>query len=157
MGEVGHSKLGKLAIMSARLKQSEVFTALTACTGNVAAAATRLGCSRHGLNLFLERHPRLLQLCKDFRESMVDHAESQFNRAILNGAPWAVAMALKTIGKRRGYVERQEVEQETRVTLAQPAEELTDDQLARIAARAGGATGSGGGAAPETAGPPAPG
>ena len=141
-----------------RLKQSEVFSALTACTGNVAAAATRLGCTRWGLNAFLERHPRLLQLCKDFRESMVDHAESQFNRAILNGAPWAVAMALKTIGKRRGYVERQEVEQETRVTLAQPAEELTDDQLARIAARASsGATGGGGGAAPETDGPPAPG
>lgn len=157
MGKVGSSKLGKLAIMSARLKQSEVFSALTACTGNVAAAAVRLGCSRHGLNLFLERHPRLLQLCKDFRESMVDHAESQFNRAILNGAPWAVAMALKTIGKRRGYVERQEVEQETRVTISQPAEELTDDQLARIAARGSGATGGGGGTAPEADGPPAPG
>jgi hypothetical protein len=27
----------------------------------------------------------------------------------MNGEPWAVAMVLKTIGKSRGYVERQEV------------------------------------------------
>ena len=27
----------------------------------------------------------------------------------MNGEPWAVAMVLKTIGKHRGYVERQEV------------------------------------------------
>jgi hypothetical protein len=98
-----------------------------------------------------------MQLCTDFRESIVDNAESAFNKAVVTEQPWAIQFALRTIGRKRGYVDRQEIQQETRVTISQPAEELTDDQLARIAARAGGATGGGGGAAPETAGPPAPG
>jgi hypothetical protein len=29
--------------------------------------------------------------------------------AILNGEPWAIALALKTLGKSRGYVERAEL------------------------------------------------
>ncbi len=140
-----------------RLKQNEVFAALTACTGNVAAAARRLGATRSGLWFFIERHPRLLQLTKDFRESIVDHAESAFNKAVITEQPWAIQFALRTIGRKRGYVDRQEIQQETRVTISQPAEELTDDQLARIAARASGATGGGGGTAPEADGPPAPG
>jgi hypothetical protein len=137
-----------------RLKQNEVFVALTACTGNVAAAARRLGATRSGLWFFIERHPRLLQLTKDFRESIVDNAESAFNKAVVTEQPWAIQFALRTIGRKRGYVDRQEIQQETRVTISQPAEELTDEQLARIAARASGATGSGGGASAAEAGPP---
>jgi len=140
-----------------RLKQNEVFAALTACTGNVAAAARRLGATRSGLWFFIERHPRLMQLCTDFRESIVDNAESAFNKAVVTEQPWAIQFALRTIGRKRGYVDRQEIQQETRVTISQPAEELTDDQLARIAARASGATGGGGGTAPAADGPPAPG
>jgi len=140
-----------------RLKQNEVFVALTACTGNVAAAARRLGATRSGLWFFIERHPRLMQLCTDFRESIVDNAESAFNKAVVTEQPWAIQFALRTIGRKRGYVDRQEIQQETRVTLAQPAEELTDEQLARIAARASGATGSGGGASTPEAGPAEPG
>lgn len=140
-----------------RLKQNEVFAALTACTGNVAAAARRLGATRSGLWFFIERHPRLLQLTKDFRESIVDHAESAFNKAVITEQPWAIQFALRTIGRKRGYVDRQEIQQETRVTISQPAEELTDDQLARIAARASGATGGGGGVAPAADGSPEPG
>jgi hypothetical protein len=140
-----------------RLKQNEVFAALTACTGNIAAAARRLGATRDGLWRFVERHPRLLQLTKDFRESIVDNAESAFNKAVVTEQPWAIQFALRTIGRKRGYVDRQEIQQETRVTISQPAEELTDEQLARIAARAGGATGSGGGASTPEAGPAEPG
>ena len=43
------------------------------------------------------------------RGEVVDYAEQKLRPAILNGEPWAIAMALKTIGKSRGYVERQEV------------------------------------------------
>jgi hypothetical protein len=98
-----------------------------------------------------------MQLCTDFRESIVDNAESAFNKAVVTEQPWAIQFALRTIGRKRGYVDRQEIQQETRVTLAQPAEELTDEQLARIAARASGATGSGGGASTPEAGPAEPG
>jgi len=140
-----------------RLKQSSVFTALTACTGNIAAAARRLGSTRTGLWQFIQRHPRLAELCTDFRESIVDNAESAFNKAVVTEQPWAIQFALRTIGRKRGYVDRQEIQQETRVTISQPAEELTDEQLARIAARASGATGSGGGTAAPEAGPAEPG
>jgi len=43
------------------------------------------------------------------RAALVDLAEMGFKSAILNKEPWALAFALKTLGKHLGYVERQEV------------------------------------------------
>ena len=39
----------------------------------------------------------------------MDLAEMGFKSAIINKEPWALAFALKTLGKHLGYVERQEV------------------------------------------------
>lgn len=108
-----------------RLKQNEVFIALTATTGNIAAAARRLGATRDGLWKFVERHPRLLQLTKDFRESIVDNAESAFNRAVVTEQPWAIQFALRTIGRRRGYVDRQEIQHVEPIQI-EIAEEIVD-------------------------------
>lgn len=108
-----------------RLKQNEVFVALTATTGNIAAAARRLGATRDGLWKFVERHPRLLQLTKDFRESIVDNAESAFNRAVVTEQPWAIQFALRTIGRRRGYVDRQEIQHVEPIQI-EIAEEIVD-------------------------------
>jgi hypothetical protein len=39
----------------------------------------------------------------------VDTAELKLRQAVINGEAWAVLFALRTKGKERGYVERQEV------------------------------------------------
>jgi len=39
---------------------------------------------------------------------LLDATEEKLVAAIDNGEPWAIALVLKTLGKERGYVERQE-------------------------------------------------
>ena len=43
------------------------------------------------------------------RGELIDISEQKLRAAVMSGEPWAVAMVLKTLGKSRGYVERQEV------------------------------------------------
>ena len=42
------------------------------------------------------------------REKMIDNVESKLYQKALEGEGWAVCFFLKTQGKRRGYIERQE-------------------------------------------------
>ena len=76
--------------------------------GNMAAAGRHFGVTRSAVCHFIERHPTLRQVLTDCRESRIDVAESALDRAVLNGEGWAIGLTLKTIGKGRGYVERQE-------------------------------------------------
>lgn len=43
------------------------------------------------------------------KERMLDLAESRLGSAVDKGEAWAICFYLKTQGKQRGYVERQEV------------------------------------------------
>jgi hypothetical protein len=77
--------------------------------GNCAAAARACGVTRPAVVLFVRRHPELAECLHDARETLVDDAESALYEAVLRGDAWAVCFALKTQGKKRGYVERQEL------------------------------------------------
>ena len=77
--------------------------------GAVYLAARELGCAPNTIYNRMKKTPALKQAVEDARGEVVDYAEQKLRLAILNGEPWAIAMALKTIGKSRGYVERQEV------------------------------------------------
>lgn len=105
---------------------------LEAAMGNVSAAAKALGYSRSGLHLRISESPYLQQVQKDLRESMTDNAESSLNRAILGGEAWAVCFYLKCLGKDRGYVERTEIQQETKLTINSPLEGMSDDELGNL-------------------------
>jgi hypothetical protein len=77
--------------------------------GNVAAMARRLRCSRGAIQRRIDRSPALLTALEDARESMIDNTESALYKKILDGDTTAIIFFLKTRGKSRGYVERQEV------------------------------------------------
>ena len=77
--------------------------------GNISAMARALGCSRHVIYQRCEESATLKQALEDAKESMTDNVESAFYREILNGNVTAMIFYLKTQGKKRGYVERQEV------------------------------------------------
>ena len=49
------------------------------------------------------------QVIDDSRDELVDIAELALRSSVTSQEPWAVALVLKTLGKNRGYVERQEV------------------------------------------------
>jgi len=84
----------------------EIISAIHATNGMIAIAAQTLGCSRDTIYKRMKKYPEIKAAVDEAREYMVDLAESKLRLAILNGEPWAIALALKTIGKHRGYVER---------------------------------------------------
>jgi len=87
---------------------AEIFGALKACRGKVYVAAERLGCDPETIKRHMKKKPEMAQYVADCRAAMVDKAEMALETCILNREHWAVALALKTLGKERGYVERTE-------------------------------------------------
>jgi hypothetical protein len=77
--------------------------------GNLAAVARRFDVTRQAVQSFVRARPSLMAVLQECRETMKDHAESVLFRQLLAGEPWAVRFYLKTVGKDRGYVERQEL------------------------------------------------
>ena len=92
-----------------RVTNTRMLEAVKKNGGAVYLAARELGCAPNTIYNRMEKTPALKQAVEDARGEVVDYAEQKLRLAILNGEPWAIAMALKTIGKHRGYVERQEV------------------------------------------------
>lgn len=92
-----------------QFKNDEIIKALRETKGMVYLAAERLGCNRKTI----ERRAKTVAAVKDvidnYRGRRIDIAELKLENALTNGEPWAIQFTLKTIGKSRGYVERQEV------------------------------------------------
>lgn len=94
-----------------KLNYKAVEAKLKHASGNISLAAANLGVTRKAVYDFLEKHPKLKNVVTDEREAMVDAAENALHAAILEKQSWAVTLCLKTLGKRRGYVERLEIEE----------------------------------------------
>ena len=92
----------------ARLTVEQIKHALEQAAGNVSYAAKALGVSRSTMYRRINESPTLQEILTDAREELVDIAESALKSAVIDKQGWAVCFALKTQGKARGYVERQE-------------------------------------------------
>ena len=77
--------------------------------GNLSAAARYLGCSRNTIARYIENYPTVKAVYDEERETLIDFAENQLFKQVQEGNITAIIFTLKTIGKSRGYVERQEV------------------------------------------------
>ena len=89
--------------------QAQMLTALEQAKGMTTVAARLLGCAVDTVYAYLERYPALEAAKRQQREGMTDVAELALYKAIQSGEAWAVCFYLKTQGKGRGYVERQEI------------------------------------------------
>lgn len=78
--------------------------------GNFAAVARAFGVTRTAVHDYIRRKPTLQEVAKETRETMKDTGESSLYSAVKRGEAWAVCFYLKTQGKDRGYIERQEIE-----------------------------------------------
>jgi len=86
-----------------------IVAAIRTNRGMVAKAARSLGCKRDTIYRAAERHAIVREALEDEREVRLDEAEQALFKAIDAGESWAVCFFLKCQGKRRGYVERQEI------------------------------------------------
>lgn len=107
------------------LSEEGVEAKLRELHGNMAAVARHFGVTRAAVWKYVQERPALVEVTKDCRETMKDHAESALYRSVMNSEPWAVKWYLGTQAKDRGYVERQEHEHSGGVALG-VVEEIVD-------------------------------
>ena len=77
--------------------------------GIVTAIARRVGCDWHTARKYIDEHPTVAQAYQDECESVLDMAEAKTIELIKSGDQQMIRYYLSTKGKKRGYVERQEV------------------------------------------------
>lgn len=89
--------------------KDEYVRAITAAKGFVTVAAQALGVSVKAVYSAAERHPEVREALEMAREQMLDIAEGALYKNIQAGDNTAIIFFLKTQGKKRGYIERQEL------------------------------------------------
>lgn len=89
---------------------SAMAEALTKTGGRVYKAADMLGCNASTIYKRMAANPDIAAICEYADGALVDAAEDALLASVREREAWAVCFTLKTKGKRRGYVERQEHE-----------------------------------------------
>jgi transposase-like protein len=110
-------------------KTEQIVKAVQASDGLVSLAAKQLGCVPMTIYKRAKRCPKIQQAIDDARENLVDEAVKALRTSVVKREGWAVALVVKTLGKGRGYVERQESQ-----TLSVDLSQLDAKQLERLAA-----------------------
>jgi hypothetical protein len=83
-----------------------VVSTLRAHHGLLSLAADALGCSRSTVYRYVEAYPEVAAVVAEERERLVDMAEDALYSHVEEKAPWAIALVLKTLGRRRGYEDK---------------------------------------------------
>jgi hypothetical protein len=91
-------------------KKVAMIEALTKALGVVKMACESVGISRQTHYNWLKEDAAYKTACDNLPEVVLDFAEHHLHKLISQGNPAATIFLLKTKGKKRGYVERQEIE-----------------------------------------------
>jgi hypothetical protein len=89
--------------------KDEVIRALRKYKGAVHLAAEKLGVSARTMWRYIRRWKDVRAVLREERGKFLDVAEGKLRAAVNKGNLGAIMFTLKTLGKRRGYVERTEV------------------------------------------------
>ena len=88
---------------------NRIIKALGENAGLMTAAAKKAGVSYATIKRYAAEYPTVKAAVLDAKEAMLDFAEGKLFGKIRDGDNTAIIFYLKTQGKSRGYVERQEV------------------------------------------------
>lgn len=89
-----------------------VIEALESSLGVVTSACKKAGVGRTTFYQWLKDDADFAQQVADIENVALDFAESQLHKQIQDGSAAATIFYLKTKGKKRGYIERQEIAHE---------------------------------------------
>ena len=91
-------------------KKRAMIEALTKSLGVVKMACETVGISRQTHYNWVKEDDTYRAACDNLPEVVLDFAEHHLHKLISQGNPAATIFFLKTKGKARGYIERQEIE-----------------------------------------------
>lgn len=91
-------------------KQKQFLEAFALTMGNVSAACKKINISRQTFYDWKEQYYGFADKCEEVEEGNLDFAESKLLLNIKEGKEVSTIFFLKTKGKNRGYIEKQEIE-----------------------------------------------
>lgn len=95
--------------------KKNLLLALEKSLGVVTNACKSVGCHRSTYYEYYNNDEQFRKDVDDLQNVCLDFAESQLHKQILDGNTTATIFLLKTKGKKRGYVERQEIQHEASI------------------------------------------
>jgi hypothetical protein len=111
-----------------RYSTAQIDAALHEARGMLWIAAKRLGCSPNTIKARVAQTAALRETLELERGLAGDTAELKLYQAVQNGEAWAIQFYLRTVGKDRGYVTRDELTGKDGAPLG---DSLTDEERAR--------------------------
>lgn len=95
--------------MGYKVTKKQVMEALEATKGSAYIAAKRLGVSHTLVYDYIKEYPEVRAIQALYQGTLIDVGVLKLTEAVYRGEPWAIKYALSTLGKDRGFTERQEV------------------------------------------------
>ena len=117
--------------MAVTFQKSELIKAIKDSGGIMSTIANRLNCDWHTADKKI-READLLDLLNDEKETLLDLAESKLIQNIQEQDNTAIIFYLKTQGKKRGYIERSEVQNDVSLTVTELTPEQRDKRIAEL-------------------------
>jgi len=90
--------------------EKQTIEAIKGSAGIVSTIAKRLEVDWHTAESYIKKYPEALKSFQDEREGILDMAEATILTAIKSGDTGSAKWLLSTIGKKRGFTEKQEIE-----------------------------------------------
>lgn len=111
-------------IQNSTLKKNAMLEALKKSLGIVTKAVEMVGIDRQTHYNWLKDDPEYKKSVEALDDVVLDFAESKLHQSINNGSDTATIFFLKTKGKKRGYIEKQEI---TQTNLNVEVQEVTEE------------------------------
>lgn len=115
--------------MSNQIRRNKklLIDALKRTAGNVSQACEQANLSRETFYKYYRNDCKFRQEVDNIKESLIDFAETALLKNIKEGDNTAIIFYLKTQGRHRGYIERQEVEHSGNISITQLLTELGNE------------------------------
>jgi len=97
-------------------KKAQMIKALEKSLGVITTACKQVGIDRQTHYNWYNADSEYKSKVDDLKNVTLDFAESQLHKQIQEGNTTATIFLLKTLGKKRGYVERQEIQHDTDIS-----------------------------------------
>jgi len=109
-----------------------IIQALKETSGLLTMAAAKSGIGYRTVCRYVAEYPSVKEAAQDAKEAMLDFAEGKLYSKIKDGDNTAIIFYLKTQGKARGYIEKQELEHSGNIG---NTKDISDEELIEIIER----------------------
>lgn len=110
-----------------QISTERMIAAIRANKGGIYRAARAIGCSARTIYRRMKESEELVETVSEERNYQLDLSESALFDARDRGEGWAIALHLKTLGKDRGYTEKQIVEQVGKIVVRRKPREVVGE------------------------------